>query len=129
MNIDGTNTLACTKGMDEVDGVVKIYPLPHMPVVKDLVPDLTNFYAQHRSIEPYLKTVTPRPEKEWQQSPEDREKIRQGQFLRQNRKPIARLFRRLETAILSPSGNLRPARFECRAGRPSTSSFQTLRNI
>jgi succinate dehydrogenase / fumarate reductase iron-sulfur subunit len=41
MNIDGTNTLACTKGMDEIKGVVKIYPLPHMPVVKDLVPDLT----------------------------------------------------------------------------------------
>ena len=59
MNIDGTNTLACTKGMDEVTGDVAIYPLPHMPVVKDLVPDLTNFYAQHRSIEPYLKTVTP----------------------------------------------------------------------
>ena len=52
MNIDGTNTLACTKGMDEVSGDIKIYPLPHMPVVKDLVPDLTNFYAQHRSIEP-----------------------------------------------------------------------------
>ena len=41
MNIDGTNTLACTKGMDEVSGTVKVYPLPHMPVVKDLVPDLT----------------------------------------------------------------------------------------
>ena len=51
MNIDGTNNLACLKGMDEVAGdVVKIYPLPHLPVVKDLVPDLTNFYAQHRSI-------------------------------------------------------------------------------
>jgi succinate dehydrogenase / fumarate reductase iron-sulfur subunit len=47
MNIDGTNTLACTKGIDEIDGDVKVYPLPHMPVVKDLVPDLTNFYAQH----------------------------------------------------------------------------------
>ena len=47
MNIDGTNTLACTKAMGEVNGAVRIYPLPHMPVVKDLVPDLTNFYAQH----------------------------------------------------------------------------------
>ncbi len=75
MNIDGTNTLACTKGMAEVSGAVSIYPLPHMPVVKDLVPDLTHFYAQHRSIEPYLKTVTPKPEKEWLQSPEDREKL------------------------------------------------------
>ena len=56
MNIDGTNTLACLKACDEVKGAVRIYPLPHMPVVKDLVPDLTRFYAQHRSIEPWLKT-------------------------------------------------------------------------
>ena len=51
MNIGGVNTLACTRGMDEVKGPVKIYPLPHMDVVKDLVPDMTNFYAQHASIE------------------------------------------------------------------------------
>ena len=59
MNIDGSNTLACTKGCDEISGAVKIYPLPHLPVVKDLVPDLTDFYAQHASIEPWLKTATP----------------------------------------------------------------------
>ena len=75
MNIDGTNTLACTKGLDEVKGDVKIYPLPHLEVVKDLVPDLTNFYAQHRSIEPWLQTTTPEPQQEWQQSREDREKL------------------------------------------------------
>ena len=75
MNIDGTNTLACTKGMDSVKGVIKIYPLPHLPVVKDLVPDLTNFYAQHASIEPWLHTSTPQPEKEWPQSPGDRAKL------------------------------------------------------
>src|SRR5512139_1115859 len=63
MNIDGTNDLACLKGLDEVEGAVKIYPLPHMSVVKDLVPDLTNFYAQHRSIEPWLKTDTAAPPK------------------------------------------------------------------
>ena len=57
-------------------GAVKVYPLPHMPVVKDLVPDLTNFYAQHRSIEPWLKTVSPEPAKEWQQSHEDRAEAR-----------------------------------------------------
>src|SRR3954464_556607 len=50
MNVDGTNTLACLKSIDDVDGPVKIYPLPHLPVIKDLVPDLTNFFAQHRSI-------------------------------------------------------------------------------
>jgi succinate dehydrogenase / fumarate reductase iron-sulfur subunit len=75
MNIDGVNTLACTRGMDEVDGTVKIYPLPHLQVIKDLVPDLSNFYAQHASIEPFLKTSTPAPEKEWKQSHEDRAKL------------------------------------------------------
>ncbi len=77
MNIGGTNTLACTKGMDEVlvKGVVNVYPLPHMPVVKDLVPDLTRFYAQHASIEPWLQTDTAAPEKEWRQSKEDREQL------------------------------------------------------
>ena len=49
MNIDGTNDLACLKGIDEVRGAVAVYPLPHLRVVKDLVPDLTNFYAQQRS--------------------------------------------------------------------------------
>lgn len=75
MNIDGTNTLACTKGLDEINGPVKVYPLPHMPVIKDLVPDLTVPYAQLRSIEPWLKTATPAPEKEWKQSRADREKL------------------------------------------------------
>ena len=51
------NTLACTTAIDDVQaGRVKIYPLPHMPVVKDLVPDLTHFYAQYASIEPWLQT-------------------------------------------------------------------------
>jgi succinate dehydrogenase / fumarate reductase, iron-sulfur subunit len=75
MNIDGINTLACTYGMDQIEGDVKIYPLPHMPVVKDLVPDLTHFYAQHASIRPWLETVTPPPEREWLQSIEDRKKL------------------------------------------------------
>jgi succinate dehydrogenase / fumarate reductase, iron-sulfur subunit len=75
MNIDGTNTLACTKGMDEVRHPIRIYPLPHMPVIKDLVPDLTAFYAQHASIQPYLQTVSPAPQKEWRQSEEDRNKL------------------------------------------------------
>ena len=75
MNIDGTNTLACTKGMDEIDGTIKIYPLPHMAVVKDLVPDMTNFYAQYASIQPWLQTVTPAPEKERRQSHEGRAKL------------------------------------------------------
>ncbi len=75
MNIDGTNTLACLKGYEDIKGPVNIYPLPHMQVVKDLVPDLTTFYAQHASIQPYLQTVSPEPAKEWLQSHEDRQKL------------------------------------------------------
>lgn len=75
MNIDGVNTLACTKGISEVDGDIKIYPLPHMPVVKDLVPDLTHFFAQQASIQPWLETKTTAPAKEWRQSIEDRKKL------------------------------------------------------
>jgi succinate dehydrogenase / fumarate reductase iron-sulfur subunit len=75
MNIDGTNTLACTKAMEEVDGAISIYPLPHLPVVKDLVPDLSTFYAQLQSIEPWLQTETAMPEKEWRQSHNDRESL------------------------------------------------------
>ena len=61
--------------LDEVKGDVSIYPLPHMPVVKDLIPDLTNFYAQHASIMPWLETKTERPKEEWRQSIEDRKKL------------------------------------------------------
>lgn len=75
-NIDGTNTLACTKGIDEISGDVKIYPLPHLPVIKDLVPDLTHFYAQYASIRPWIRTQSPPPpDKERLQAPEDREKL------------------------------------------------------
>ncbi|MGF1447170.1 MAG: succinate dehydrogenase iron-sulfur subunit [Pikeienuella sp.] len=74
-NIDGMNSLACTTGLADVAGVIKIYPLPHMPVVKDLVPDLTHFYAQHAQVKPWLETKTPEPEKEWRQSAEDRAKL------------------------------------------------------
>jgi succinate dehydrogenase / fumarate reductase iron-sulfur subunit len=75
MNIAGGNTLACTKAINDVSGAVSVYPLPHMPVVKDLVPDLTNFYAQYSSIGPYLRTRSAEPEKEWKQTPEDRAKL------------------------------------------------------
>ena len=77
MNIDGTNTLACTKAIGDCpSGDVKIYPLPHMPVVKDLVPDLTHFYAQYESIKPWLRTQSaPLPDAERLQSVEDRKKL------------------------------------------------------
>jgi succinate dehydrogenase / fumarate reductase iron-sulfur subunit len=75
MNINGQNTLACTRAMDTERGTVRINPLPHQPVIKDLVPDLTNFFAQIASIEPWLQTKSPIPQKEWRQSHEDREKL------------------------------------------------------
>lgn len=76
MNIGGTNTLACTKAIDEFDGDVKIYPLPHMPVVKDLVPDLNHVYAQYESIQPWMKTQSPTPSgSERLQSQEDRAQL------------------------------------------------------
>ena len=54
MNIDGTNTLACTKAISDVKGDIKIYPLPHMPVIKDLVTNLKTLYKQLKSIKPWL---------------------------------------------------------------------------
>jgi succinate dehydrogenase / fumarate reductase iron-sulfur subunit len=76
MNIDGTNTLACTKPISEIRGDVKIYPLPHLPVVKDIVPDLSHFYAQYATIRPWIRTqsIAP-PDRERLQSHEDREKL------------------------------------------------------
>jgi succinate dehydrogenase / fumarate reductase iron-sulfur subunit len=76
MNIDGGNTLACIQASDEIKGDVKIYPLPHLPVVKDLVPDLTHFYAQYASIKPWLQSDTPAPpDRERLQSKEDRAEL------------------------------------------------------
>jgi len=76
MNIDGTNTLACTKPIAEIKGDVKINPLPHLPVVKDIVPDLSHFYAQYATIRPWIRTqsTTP-PDRERLQSKDDREKL------------------------------------------------------
>lgn len=76
MNIDGVNTLACIKPIAEISGDIKVYPLPHMKVIKDLVADLSHFYAQYQSIEPWLKTDTPAPAgAERLQSLKDRQKL------------------------------------------------------
>ena len=76
MNIDGTNTLACTKSIKSMKKDVKIYPLPHMKVKKDLVPDMKKFYEQYSSIKPWLITENEAPvKKERLQSKEDREKL------------------------------------------------------
>ena len=76
MNVDGVNGLACTSPIRDVKGDVKIFPLPHLPVVKDLVPDMKRFYAQYASIKPWMQTVTPAPpDRERLQSPEDRDRL------------------------------------------------------
>ncbi|WP_428391262.1 succinate dehydrogenase iron-sulfur subunit [Lichenicoccus sp.] len=76
MNIDGSNTLACLKPIADMRRNVRIYPLPHMPVIKDLVPDLTAAYAQLRSIEPWLKSDTAAPpDGERRQSIEERAEL------------------------------------------------------
>ena len=76
MNIDGTNTLACTKTIAEIKGAVKVYPLPHMEVIKDLIHDLTHFYEQYASIKPWLMTDTTQPpDREMLQSKTDRSKL------------------------------------------------------
>lgn len=76
-NINGKNTLACvSKVKDFGSGTIKIYPLPHRPVIKDLIPDLTTSYTQYESIEPWLQAETPiENDKERLQSPQEREKL------------------------------------------------------
>jgi succinate dehydrogenase / fumarate reductase iron-sulfur subunit len=76
MNIDGANTLSCLKPIEDIKGDAAIYPLPHMPVVKDLVPDLSVPYAQLASVKPWMQTQTPTPpDGERLQSPDEREKL------------------------------------------------------
>ncbi|MBT5413605.1 MAG: succinate dehydrogenase iron-sulfur subunit [Rhodospirillaceae bacterium] len=74
-NINGTNTLACTTHISDLDGDIRIYPLPHLPVIRDLVPDIAIPAAQYRTIEPWLKSDSAPPERERPQSPEEREKL------------------------------------------------------
>ncbi|EEH16466.2 succinate dehydrogenase [ubiquinone] iron-sulfur subunit, mitochondrial [Paracoccidioides brasiliensis Pb03] len=77
MNIDGVNTLACLCRIPtDTSKESRIYPLPHTYVVKDLVPDMTYFYKQYKSIKPYLQRDTPSPDgREIRQSPADRKKL------------------------------------------------------
>ena len=76
MNINGVNRLACTTSLGDLAGEIRVHPLPHMPVVKDLVPDLTHFYAQYAAVKPWLQTrMPPPPDGERLQSKPDQEKI------------------------------------------------------
>lgn len=75
MNIDGKNTLACIKPISEIKGTININPLPHMPVIKDLVPDLTHAYKQYEGIEPWNQSDVQDSSKERLQSEKEREKL------------------------------------------------------
>ena len=75
MNMDGRNGLACTTPIADLKGDIQVTPLPHMDVVKDLVPDLTHAYAQYALIQPWLKSASPAPSRERLQAPDDRAKL------------------------------------------------------
>lgn len=75
MNINGKNTLACTKAIGDYPGTIKIFPLPHMSVIKDLVADMSHFFEQYASIKPWLTTESEAPDAERLQSKEERAKL------------------------------------------------------
>lgn len=80
MNIDGTNTLACIKPIKSIKGIIKIYPLPHMSVMKDLVVDLKPAYAQYKMVKPWIQSDAPFSQKNGEvrerlQSIDDRAKL------------------------------------------------------
>ncbi|OBS10723.1 succinate dehydrogenase iron-sulfur subunit [Acidihalobacter prosperus] len=75
MNINGTNGLACITPVSGLKQPIEIRPLPGMPVVRDLIVDMDNFYGQYRAAEPYLKLTDPEPETEFRQSPEQRTRL------------------------------------------------------
>ncbi len=75
MHINGKNRLACETQLSTLGGEVWIEPLPHLPVLKDLVVDMTTFWDKYEKVRPYLITATKNPEKERLQSPAERKKI------------------------------------------------------
>jgi succinate dehydrogenase / fumarate reductase iron-sulfur subunit len=76
MNINGRNWLACTQGSAEIKGDIKVYPLPNLRIIKDLVPDQTHFFGQCASIQPWMQTHSPAPaDQERLQSPQDRDRL------------------------------------------------------
>ncbi len=78
MNINGTNGLACITPLSEVGGSANklvLRPLPGLPVIRDLVVDMSIFYQQFEKVKPYLINNTPAPAIERLQSPEDRAKL------------------------------------------------------
>ncbi len=75
MNINGKNRLACITNIHEIAQPIVVRPLPGLPVIRDLMVDLTLFWKQYHSVKPYLVNDTPAPEKERLQSPEERDEL------------------------------------------------------
>ncbi len=75
MNINGNNGLACVIAVDNLKQPVVIRPLPGMPIVRDLVIDMTQFYTQYRAVKPWLIVKDPVPDVEFMQTPEQRDKL------------------------------------------------------
>jgi succinate dehydrogenase / fumarate reductase iron-sulfur subunit len=75
MNINGKNGLACITNLKDVKEPVELRPLPGLPVIRDLIVDMSQFFKQYHSIKPYLVNDTPPPEKERLQSPADRDEL------------------------------------------------------
>jgi succinate dehydrogenase / fumarate reductase iron-sulfur subunit len=75
MNINGKNGLACTTNLNELKEPVMLRPLPGLPVIRDLIVDMTNFFKQYHSIKPYLVNDSIPPERERLQSPEQRDEL------------------------------------------------------
>ena len=75
MNINGKNGLACVTNLNDIKEPVELRPLPGLPVIRDLIVDMSQFFKQYHSIKPYLVNDSPAPEKERLQSPEDREEL------------------------------------------------------
>ncbi len=75
MNINGKNGLACTTNLKQLKEPVELRPLPGLPVIRDLIVDMSQFFKQYHSVKPYLINDTPPPEKERLQSPEDRDEL------------------------------------------------------
>ena len=75
LNINGRNGLSCITPLGGLKEPVEIRPLPGLPVIRDLVVDLTQFYHQYRSVKPWLTVHDPEPEVEYRQSPEERDKL------------------------------------------------------
>lgn len=75
MNINGTNGLACITRLTSLKEPVELRPMPRLPVIRDLIVDMEQFYKQYRDVKPYLDVKDPLPEVELKQSPEERDQL------------------------------------------------------